>query len=103
MGKRHDTALRGAGPRPFLCNRAVPPRGGPRKRSRPGRALLVVARRSVAGGVQARDAVGLAVGGVAAAVDGDDGRGDPLLELFDLEATGLLLLLVHGGTPSTDR
>src|SRR5262245_8453595 len=66
-----------------------------RTASMPLASSLVVAGRGVAGGVQARDAVGLPVGGVAAAVDRHDGRGDPLLQRLDLEAGLPFFLLVH--------
>src|SRR5262245_38622119 len=54
---------------------------------------LVVSGRGVAGGVLARDAVGLPVRRVTAAVHRDDRRGDALLQPVDLE-TALLLLTV---------
>src|SRR5262249_12332959 len=61
--------------------------------------------RSVAGGVQrdGRDAVGVAVGGVAPTVDVDRGdrRGDALLQPLDLEpGLRVLLELLHAGFSS---
>src|SRR5262245_51174237 len=57
---------------------------------------LVLAGRGVARGVQPRDAVGLPVRRVAAAVDRDDRGRDPFLQLLDLEATLHFFLRVHG-------
>src|SRR5262245_35809232 len=59
--------------------------------------LRLLPGRLVAGGVLAGDAVGIPVRGVAAAVHCDDRGGNPLLQVLDLEATFLLVLVrLHG-------